>query len=150
MDCSVKPLGHRLLITPDACVDQTTSGILIPEAYNNIPPMSGIVQAVGCGHLRDRRIRTATIARSLSLMTDAQLEAATPEEAILLWKDEMARYLRDASQLDSVAAVGQRVIFPMDAGHELVLGEDAEHPLVIVSEDSVLAVYDTAEEQVAS
>src|SRR3990167_671156 len=140
----IRPLGHRLLIVPDQPVEQTTGGIVIPDAYNTPPPMSGIVQAVGSGYLRDRRIRTATIARALSLMVDAQLEAATAAEAILLWKDEMGRYLRDAAALDSIAEVGQRVLFPMEAGHESVIGEDAEHPLVIVAEESVLAVWDTA------
>ena len=104
--------------------------------------MSGVVLRVGDGYLRDRRIRTKTIARCLRLIEDAEAEAAGAVEALVTAKDEMQRYLREAETLASIAAVGDRVVFPMEAGHELVLGEDADHPLVIVSEDSILAVLD--------
>lgn len=143
LGCNVRPLGHRLLIVPDKPVEQTTSGILIPDAYNDTPPMSGIVQAVGSGHLRDRRIRKAAIARCMAIIDDAQVESASAAEALLLAKDEMSRYLREAEELESIANVGQRVIFPMEAGHEIVIGEH-EEALVIVAEESILAVWDAA------
>jgi hypothetical protein len=54
----------------------------------------------------------------------------------------MARYMADIEDVPHVAEAGQRVIFPMEAGHEIVLGEDTEGAVVIVSEDSILAVYD--------
>ena len=139
---AIRPLGHRLLIAPDAAATMTDSGIVIPEAYTDTPPMSGVVLRVGDGYLRDRRIRTKTIARCLRLIEDAEAEAAGAVEALVTAKDEMQRYLREAETLASIAAVGDRVVFPMEAGHELVLGEDADHPLVIVSEDSILAVLD--------
>lgn len=140
----VRPLGHRLLIVPDTLPETTDSGILIPDAYRDTPPMSGIVAQVGNGYLRDRTVRKKAIARCLSLLADAQLEAATADEAIAIAKDEMGRYLREIDALESVAAIGQRVIFPMEAGHEIVIGE-SEQALVLVSEDSVLAVYDAEE-----
>lgn len=138
----LRPLGHRLLIRPDRPVEQTTGGIHIPQAYQDTPAMSGIVVRTGDGHLRDRQIRKAAIARCMRLIDDADVEAATPAEALILAKEEMARYLREAEALDSVAEVGQRVIFPMEAGHDIVLGEDTENSVVIVSEESVLAVWD--------
>jgi len=141
----IRPLGHRLLVRPDRPVSQTESGILIPDAYNDVPAMSGIVERIGDGHLRDRRIRKAAIARCLTILDDAEVDAATSAEALVLAKDEMQRYLREAERLESIANVGQRVIFPMEAGHELVLNEDTDNAVVIVSEESVLAVYDAEE-----
>jgi co-chaperonin GroES (HSP10) len=144
----VRPLGHRLLIVPDQAVTATEGGIVIPDAYNDTPPMSGIVKSIGAGHLRDRRIRTAAIARCMRILDDAEVEAATKGEALAVAKEELGRYLRDAEDLGSIAEVGQRVIFPMEAGHEIVIGEHDES-LVIVAEESVLAVCDAAEEQAA-
>jgi co-chaperonin GroES (HSP10) len=139
----VRPLGHRLLIVPDRPVTATEGGIVIPDAYNDTPPMSGIVKSVGSGHLRDRRIRKAAIARCMAILDGADIEAATRWEAMALAKERMAVYLRDAEDLESIAEVGQRVIFPMEAGHEIVIGEH-EESLVIVAEESVLAVWDAA------
>jgi len=139
----IRPLGHRIVIRPDQPAAASQGGILIPEAYQDMPAMSGIVQAVGDGPERDKRIRARTVARCLSILDDAVIEAATPMEAILVAKEEIGRYLRDASDNSTHACeVGQRVIFPMESGHEIVLNEDAEHAVVIVSEDSILAVYD--------
>lgn len=141
----LRPIGHRLLVQPDTPVTQTESGILIPEAYADMPPMSGIVVQIGSGHERDRRIRKTAIARCMSILDDADVEAATGREAVIIAKEEMERYLREADALDSVAHVGQRVIFPMEAGHEIVFGEKSDEALVLVSEESVLAVYDAEE-----
>ena len=138
----LKPLGHRLLIRPDRPVTQTSGGILIPEQYQETPAMSGIVERIGSGHERDRRVRKAAIARCMSILDDAEVEAGTEREALVIARDEMLRYLRDSDELDSIADVGQRVIFPMEAGHEIVLDEDAGGAVVIVSEESVLAVWD--------
>ena len=144
----VRPLGHRIVVRPDSPVTASEGGIFIPETYQDVPAMSGIVERVGDGAERDTRIRTRTIARCMAILDDAEVEAGTPSEAIALAKDELARYLRDAGEIGHVCEVGQRVIFPMEAGHEIVIGEDTENALVIVSEDSLLAVYD-AEEQAA-
>lgn len=139
----IRPLGHRIVIRPDQPAEASQGGILIPDAYRDMPAMSGIVQAVGDGCERDKRIRARTVARCLSILDEASIEAATPTEAILIAKEEIGRYLRDATDnAQHICEVGQRVIFPMEAGHEIVLNEDTEHAVVIVSEDSILAVYD--------
>ena len=140
---SVKPLGHRVVVIPDKPATHTEGGILIPDAFQDMPAMSGVVHAVGDGCERDKRIRARTVARCLSILDDATIEAATPMEALLLAKEEIGRYLRDATDhTEHACEVGQRVIFPMEAGHEIVLNEDTENAVVIVSEDSILAVYD--------
>lgn len=145
MTDAIRPLGHKVLVKPDKPVTQSDGGILIPDAYRDTPAMSGVVTRIGEGYQRDRRIRSVTIARALGLMDEAREEAATGMEAIAVWQDKMQRWLREAEACESVCEVGQRVIFPMEAGHEIVLGEDADEAVVLVSEDSILAVYDAEE-----
>lgn len=149
MTDAIRPLGHRIVIRPDQPVTASEGGILIPDAYRDTPAMSGIVQRLGTGAQREKTIRRAAIARCLSILDDADIEAATGREAISLARDEMQRYLQQAEDIGHLCEVGQRVIFPMEAGHEIVLGENTDDAVVIVSEDSVLAVYDAAEEQAA-
>lgn len=146
---SLRPLGHRIVVLPDRPVTETESGLYIPDAYQDTPAMSGIVQRLGDGAMRDRRIRTASISRCLSILEDAYTNASSGVEAFVTARDEMQRYMSDIEDLPHVAEVGQRVIFPMEAGHEIVFGEDADGAVVIVSEDSILAVYDTEKEQAA-
>lgn len=147
MSAAIRPLGHRIVVTPDAPAAQSEGGILIPDAYRDTPAMSGVVQCVGDGYLRDRRMRSVTIARAMSLMDEAREGAGTGAEAIATWRDLMQRWLREIEACASICEVGQRVIFPMEAGHEIVLGERTDDAVVIVSEDSILAVYDAAEVQ---
>jgi len=146
----IKPIGHRIVVQPDAPVTETASGFVIPDAYADTPPMSGIVLRVGDGPARDKHIRARAIARCLAILNDATVEAASPLEALRITQDEIARYLRDASELGPVCEVGQRVIFPMEAGHEIVLNEATDESVVILSEDSVLAVYDAEPQEQAA
>lgn len=146
---NLKPLGHRIVIRPDKPVTATESGIYIPEIYQDMPAMSGTVERLGTGPERDKRIRARTIARCLTILDEAEADHP-PVVALAVFRDEVGRYLRDATDnTDHIAEVGQRVIFPMEAGHEIVLGERTEETRVIVSEDSILAVYDAALESVA-
>lgn len=138
----VRPLGHRLVIQPDTAPTQTEGGILLPETAAGLPPMSGTVIRRGDGSARDARLRAKVIARCAAILADAMVETATPGEALVMAQEEIARYLRDVTEVEPLCEVGQRVIFPMEAGHEIVLGEDAEAAVVILDEDSVLAVYD--------
>ena len=143
MACNqIRPIGHRIVVIPDRAPDMTASGIYIPEVHNDIPPMSGTVQVLGDGPERDKRIRARTVARCLSILDNAEIESATPAEALAIAKEEIGRYLRDAGEQTHVCEVGQRVIFPMEAGHEIVIGEDTDNAVVIVAEDSILAVWD--------
>lgn len=146
---AITPVGHRVLVRPDQPATQSEGGILIPDAYRETPAMSGIVLRVGNGYLRDQRMRSVTIARAMGLMDEARADAATGAEAIAVWRDLMQRWLREIEACASICEVGQRVIFPMEAGHEIVLGEDTDESVVIVSEESILAVYDAAEETAA-
>ena len=103
--------------------------------------MSGIVQALGDGPIRDRRLRTRTIAHCMAIVDEAQKEAATYAEAITLAREELSRYLVSQADITHVCAVGQRVVFPMEAGHEVIVGDSA---VVLLNEESILAVYEGA------
>ena len=140
----VRPLGHKILLQPDKPVTQTESGLYIPDAYNDVPPMTGRVLRMGDGPDRDKRIRARCIARCLSILDEASVDYQGAA-AIAVAKEEIGRYLRDATEQEHICEVGDRVVFPMEAGHEIVIGEDTDGAYVIVSEDSILAVCEPAE-----
>lgn len=145
----IKPIGHKILVKPDRGPVASEGGILIPDAYQNTPPMSGIVVRVGDGWLRDRRTRSAAIARCLAILDESAEATSSATHAMTLAREEMGRYLMSIGSEESVARVGDRVIFPMEVGHEIVLGERTEDAVVIVSEESILAVCEPAEETAA-
>lgn len=152
----LRPLGHRIHIRPDSPVTQTTGGIIIAPAYNDQPPMSGTVIAVGNGPEHDievaRRARAAAI-RDCMAVTDEIGETFRHSSESQLIREELGRLLRCVPTWRSDDAVhevnvGDRVIFPMDEGHEIVIGEDQQQSTVILNEESVLAVCES-ETQVA-
>lgn len=144
---NLRPLGHRIHVIPDAQPTQSEGGIVIPDAFaDDIPPMSGTVTRVGNGPYRDQRIRQAAIARCLAILDEADVEAVSKAECVALARDEMVRYLQQVEQMAGAIQVGDRVVFPMDRGHEIVLGEDTEHAVVILNEDDVLAVVEPQEQ----
>lgn len=47
---TLRPLGDRVLVLPDAKRTQTDSGIVLPEMrYSDDPDVSGVVAAIGNG-----------------------------------------------------------------------------------------------------
>lgn len=133
------PVGRRVLVTPDPVATETASGFLIPSAQHQ-PKMSGRVAAVGTGSAREWRIRCATIARCRSILEHAEVETVTAEDALRVAREELARYLRHAEDLGHPFAVGDRVAFAAESGHELVLDEATNDAVIVLDEDDVLAV----------
>lgn len=143
---NLRPLGHRIHVKPDAQPTKTEGGLYIPDAIaDDVPPMSGIVTRIGNGPYRDQRIRQAAIARCLAILDDAEIEAVSKAECVQLARDEMSRYMQQLAKGEPTVQVGDRVVFPMDRGHEIVFGEDTDGAVVILNEDDVLAVYDAQE-----
>ena len=143
---TLRPLGHRIHIKPDAHPTKTEGGLYIPDAIaDDVPPMSGIVTQIGNGPYRDQRIRTAAIAHCLAILDDAEIEAVSKAECVQLARDEMVRYMHQLVRSEPTVRVGDRVVFPMDKGHEIVFNEDTAGAVVILNEDDVLAVYDAQE-----
>ena len=142
----LKPIGHRIHIKPDAQPTQTEGGLYIPDAIaDDVPPMSGIVTQIGNGPYRDQRLRQATIARCLAILDEAEIEAVSKAECVQLARDEMIRYMQAVAKGEPTVQVGDRVVFPMDKGHEIVFNEDTDGAVVILNEDDVLAVYEAKE-----
>lgn len=142
----LRPLGHRVHVRPDTPVTETDSGIVIAPAYADTPPMSGTVIAVGTGPEHDARVRAFAIRDCIKAVSEIDEQFRHPQ-ATQACLDELGRLLRQEPAPEHEVQIGDRVIFPMDAGHEIVLGEDNAHSTVILNEDSILAVYE--QEQVA-
>lgn len=139
----LRPLGHRLLVTPDATPTETASGFIIPGAVN-LPKMSGVVSEVGLGPARDVRIRSAAIARCMRILDDARIDAANAESAIVWAREEMGRYLRQSERIEPLVKAGDRVVFAAESGHEIVLDEATDDAVIVLNEDDVLAVMEQA------
>lgn len=137
---SVHPLRNLIAVRPDPLPDETEGGIVRPGAYAYAPPVSGTVVAIGQGVREATRRRKAIITRCLQIVEDAD-DAVTKDEAITRIRDGLVGYLRSDEDVHA-CAVGQRVIFPPEAGKEVVLGDSEEHTLVMLAEDELLAVYD--------
>lgn len=137
---NLRPLARRVLIDPDRPPTETASGLLIPGLSVQMPPMSGTVIRVGEGGYHDRQLRRAVVMHCLSILEEAQKEAATSCEALTLAREEMVRYAIRASQDAPLCNVGDHVIFPMEAGHEIVIDERTGESVLLVSEENLLAV----------
>jgi len=140
------PLGHRVHIRPDKPVTETTGGIILAPAYSQQPPMSGTVIAIGLGPAHDVRVRAEAIRDCISVVSemDEQFRHSQATQACL---DELGRLLRREPTPVHDVEIGDRVIFPMDVGHEIVFGEKSDQSTVILNEDSILAVCE--QEQIA-
>jgi co-chaperonin GroES (HSP10) len=120
----LKPLGHRILVQPDAPAEATDSGLVLPQDRDHVP-MSGTVVAVGNGPARDAKIRAAAIKRCISMVEDVDEVAA------------LRAYLAQAERLDSLN-VGDRVAYPVECGS--VLTEDGISYIVLNEDDVVVLV----------
>jgi co-chaperonin GroES (HSP10) len=136
----LRPLARRVLIAPDRAPTETASGLILPGSGLQMPPMSGTVVRVGEGGYRERGMRRATVATCLHILDDAQREAASSCEALTLARDEMVRYMMRVATDDPVCRVGDHVVFPMEAGHEIVMDEQTGASVLLMSEESLLAV----------
>jgi co-chaperonin GroES (HSP10) len=127
----LQPIGHRILIQPDAPPEETASGLVLPQERDHIP-MSGTVVAVGNGPARDVRIRACAIARCMAIVLD-ETDRDTALTALRRYKAEVERYA-------GTIAVGDRVAYPVDAG--LLLKEDGTDYIVLNEEDAAVLVTD--------
>lgn len=124
---ALKPLGHRILVKPDTPPEATDSGLVLPQDRHHVP-VSGVVMAVGDGPQRDQRIRLAAIARCMALAADCSSPDALA--AMRRYRDEIERF-------DPPLAVGDRVVYPVDAGLEIT--EDG-HTYILLNQDDVAVI----------
>lgn len=136
------PLGHRVHVKPDSTrIEQTSGGIIVPDVYADVPPMSGTVTALGSGPEHDKRIRTQAIRDCIAAVTevDETFRHAAPTQAAL---EELGRVLRLDPDPEHDVQIGDRVIFPMEVGHEIVIDERTQDTVLVINEESILAIVE--------
>lgn len=137
----LKALGHRILIQPDAPEQETASGLILPDSRDHVP-VSGTVVAVGNGPARDAKIRSRVIARCLSIVDElAEMGARDPQD----YRRELERYKADVERFEPAIVVGNRVVYPMEAG--LTVTENGQ-TYITMNEDEVALI--AAEEEAAA
>lgn len=134
----LKPLGHRLLIQPDAQPDQTDSGLILPQDRDHVP-VSGTVIAVGDGPARDQRIRLAVIARCQAIV-DELAEMGVHGADVLA---ELQRYRNDLERFEAPIHVGDRVAYPVEAGLQV---HENGIAYVLLNDDDVAVIALETEE----
>lgn len=143
---TIRPIGCKIAVKPDRAPTETASGFLIPDV-TDIPPMSGTVIAVGNGPAsHSRLVKTrATALRDAIDAVDEVSEQFRHPAALQVASENLARLLRSTPAAEHLVKVGDHVIFPMNAGHEVVLGENTDEAVLILDEDAVLGVCERAE-----
>lgn len=127
------------MVKPDRRPETTASGILIPQAAYHEPPMSGVVMAVGDWPATLKRIWTRAVKDCIDRIEDADSADASD---CAYFGGLLGQLLQEAPSPEHHVHVGDRVIFPMEVGHEIVLNEDTDEAYVILPEDSIIAVYE--------
>lgn len=141
---SLKPLGNRILVKPDTPETQTDSGLVLPDDRDHVP-VSGIVVAVGDGPARDAKIRAAVISKCIGIVEEiGQLfKGDTSPELDMV--TELGRYKNHAETFDSEIHVGDRVVYPVEAGLTLTEGGET---FILLNEDDVVVI--ATEEEAAA
>ena len=130
---TLRPLGDRVLIRPDAAPTQTQSGLHLVEHWPD--EVSGTVIAVGTPR-HQRADEAEGIARRLDSALFGAGSAATKACG------EAAHLLRVLTQRDPLVSVGDRVLFSRIAGQDVQI-DDTRY--VLMREADLLAVLDADE-----
>jgi co-chaperonin GroES (HSP10) len=134
----IRPVGPRIAVKPDRRPETTESGFIIPQSAYVEPPMSGVVIAVGDWPATLRRVYARAVKDAIDCVNghpDAGRWSTRYDVA-----EDLGKLLMEAPNPEHHVNVGDRVLFPMEAGHEIILNEDTDDAIVILNEDSVLAV----------
>lgn len=129
----IRPIREYVLITPDPQRTQTRSGLQVVEDWK--PETSGTVVAVGpCPHpLRQEAIDLAARLRAWA----SSLWPGWIEEKERVW--DAADLLDTVTYREPAVRVGERVVFPWQAGQELWVDEAR---YLLLREDEILAVVE--------
>src|SRR5512138_3614587 len=128
----VRVLGHRVLIKPDAQETETESGLVLPDDRDHVA-VSGTVVAIGeDGSEQGYRAYQQGVRDSLAVVQS--MEQAWNFPAVLqVTREEVARMLRRHPDYD--IGVGDRALFPPEAGQDVTIGGEA---YVLMAIDDVL------------
>jgi len=128
---SLRPLGNRILIKPEAAQDRTESGLWLQE--DKKPDQTGTVVAIGTlTHPRKQEAEALAeeFERNVREYADSDPNCEASRGAVLL---------RELVAHEPVVKVGDFVLFSWQSGQELVV--DGERYLLL-PEDDLLAVLE--------
>lgn len=142
---TVRPLGHRILVRPDAQADETESGLILPTNRDHVAT-SGTVVALGDGgSLLRFQARQQAIKTCLDVIRDAEIEWNYPA-SLQVVREDVSRLL-GTSAPERDLAIGDRVMFPDDVGHKTVV-DGVEY--VVLNEDDVAVIVNEQESEEAA
>lgn len=141
----LKPLGHRLLVQPDAQPDQTESGILLPQDHDHVP-VSGTVVAVGPGGSQLRYQARQRAIKDCCEIVESALTQFGHLAALRIVRDEIAGLLGSSDPQREVQ-VGDRVAYPVECG--LKVTEDGAEFVILNEDDVAVIVIEQPQEAVA-
>lgn len=139
---SLRPIGHRILVKPDAQPDETVSGLILPQDHDHVP-VSGTVVAVGPGGSQVRYQARQRAIRDCVEVVESTTRQFGPFAALQILREEVSALL-GTSDPTREAQVGDRVAFAQESG--LKMSEDGED-YIILNEDDVVVMVN--EEQAA-
>lgn len=136
---ALRPLGHRILVKPDAQPDESVAGLILPQDRDHVP-VSGTVVEVGPGGNQMRyRSRQRAIKDCLEVLESA--ERMFSSTASLIVARENVAALLGTTEPEREIHVGDRVAYPQESG--LKLTEDGEE-FIILNEDDVAVLVEEA------
>lgn len=137
----IRPLGHRILVTPDPQPDETESGLILPTDRDHTAT-SGTVVALGPGgSLVRSRARQLAVKDALDVIHECEIEWNYPA-CLQIARENIARLLGTQDHRRELA-IGDRVVFPDDVGHRTMI--DGEEYLVLNEDDVAVVVAEERE-----
>ena len=134
----LQPLGHRVLVKPDAQPDESAGGLVLPEDRDHVP-VSGQIVALGPGgslvrfKARQRGLQAACEAISGLSKTYSESDHIAVSGAALA----AVEVLKNTPDPERDLKVGDYVVFPAEVGH--IVEHDGEQ-FILVNEDDVVAL----------
>ena len=131
----IRPLGHRILVRPDAQQDETDSGLILPADRDHVATSGTVVECGPGGSLLRYRARQQGI-RDCCEFVESMIHRFSAIAPLLMLRDEMAGLLGTTAPGRDLC-VGDRVAFPDDVGHRTNI--DGEE-YIVLNEDDVAVV----------
>ena len=137
---SLRPLGHRILVKPDAPPEASQSGLILPQDRDHVP-VSGTVVELGPGGNQMRyRTRQRAISDCLEVIESA-CQSYGHWTVLQLVRENVAGLL-GTSEPEREIHVGDRVVFGFAAG--ITMTDDGEE-YIMLNEDDVGVLVDESE-----
>ncbi len=133
----LQPLGHRVLVKPDAQPDESAGGLVLPEDRDHVP-VSGQIVALGPGgslvrfKARQRGIQAAWDAVDSIIWEENEISSQVISTVL-----SIIGTMKNTPDPERDLKVGDYVVFPAEVGH--IVEHDGEQ-FILVNEDDVVAL----------